>query len=145
MQYAFLTASLTVIGGIIVFTAGQLISKFIIEPLYSQKKVIGQIADLLIFYANVYSNPGLGKPGHLDLASEKTRKLASELVARTVAIPFYRVWNKLSLVRSLKEAREAQRHLIGLSNATHSGDSLKNDSRMRKIQDSLGIATEFRE
>lgn len=145
MQNVFLTASLTVIGGIIVFTSGQLISKFTIEPLYNQKKVIGRIADLLIFYANVYSNPGTGKPEHLKAASEETRKLASELVARTVAIPFYRLWNKLGLVHSLKDVREAQRNLIGLSNSTYKGDPLVNASRTKKIEDSLGIPTEFRE
>src|SRR5688572_8306196 len=47
-----LTSSLTILGGIIVFVAGQVVTKFIIEPLYEQSKLIGEIANSLTYYAN---------------------------------------------------------------------------------------------
>lgn len=36
-----LTSSLTVLGGVLVFVTGQLIVKFLIEPIHELKKIIG--------------------------------------------------------------------------------------------------------
>lgn len=52
-----LTSSLTILGGILVFVIGQVVVKFILEPLHEQAKLIGEIANSLIFFANV--GPGL--------------------------------------------------------------------------------------
>lgn len=46
------TSSFTILGGIIVFVVGQVVSKFIIEPFYEQSKLIGEIASSIIYYAN---------------------------------------------------------------------------------------------
>ncbi|MCJ7635467.1 hypothetical protein MUP77_24145, partial [Candidatus Bathyarchaeota archaeon] len=55
-----LTSSLTIFGGIVVLTMGQIITKFFIEPIHEQFRLIGEINDSLIYYANVYCNAGFG-------------------------------------------------------------------------------------
>lgn len=38
-----LTASVTIIGGVIVFVMGQIVSKFFIDPIQDLKKLLGEI------------------------------------------------------------------------------------------------------
>lgn len=52
-----LTSSLTVLGGVITFVIGQLVIKFLIEPIHNYMKLVSEIADTLILYGNV--GPGL--------------------------------------------------------------------------------------
>ncbi len=52
-----LTSSLTIFGGVIVLVIGQFVSKFVIDSMYEQSKLIGEIANSLIYYANV--DPGI--------------------------------------------------------------------------------------
>jgi len=54
-----LTSSLTVLGGVLIYIIGQIISLFFIEPIHEQKKIIGEVDDALGFYANIYCNPGV--------------------------------------------------------------------------------------
>lgn len=53
MSDIFLTSGLTILGGIIIFVGGQIVTRFIIEPFYEQFKLIGEIANSLIYYGNV--------------------------------------------------------------------------------------------
>jgi hypothetical protein len=46
--------SLSIIAGITIYVFGQIISKFFIESIHEQKKVIAEINDALIFYANQF-------------------------------------------------------------------------------------------
>jgi hypothetical protein len=82
-----LTSSLTIFGGILVFVIGQVVVKFIIEPLHEQAKLIGEIANSLIFFANVGAVSalisvyleelqGISKQNDLD---EPVRKLVTEI------------------------------------------------------------------
>ena len=48
-----LTSSLTVMGGVIVLVVGQIVVKFLLEPFQNHRKLIGEIANSLILYANV--------------------------------------------------------------------------------------------
>lgn len=47
------TAALTALFAVIVFVAGQLAQRFILEPIQEQRKIIGEIAFSLLFHANV--------------------------------------------------------------------------------------------
>jgi hypothetical protein len=53
MGTAILTAAVTVITGVIVYVAGQIVSKFLIEPYQEYRKVVGEIVFALVFYASV--------------------------------------------------------------------------------------------
>ena len=52
-----LTSFLTVFSGTVVFVAGQNVSRFFIEPIHEQRRLIGEIAYVLIFYAPFYAIP----------------------------------------------------------------------------------------
>ena len=140
----FLTSSLTVVGGVLIFVIGQIIEKFLIEPIHEQSNVIGEIADSLIFYADLYSNPGIGKPEEMDEASQALRRQASRLMARTHAIRCYWLMQLLRIVPKHKDILKARQNLIGLSNSIHRNDpglSEVNDARRREIEESLRIRT----
>ncbi len=134
-----LTSSLTVCGGIFLLVAGQIITKFFIEPIHEQFRLIGEIADSLVFYANVYGNPGFGDPERMSKASDKLRQQASQLRARTNAIRGYQLWQFLRIVPKREGVMEASRNLIGLSNSIHQGDPKTNNEREKAIIEYLRI------
>jgi len=43
------TSVFTIIGGVVIFTAGHIVLKFFIEPIQEMDKVRGKICDTLIF------------------------------------------------------------------------------------------------
>ncbi len=118
----FLTASITIIGGFVVFVFGQIAVKFFIEPIHLQSKTIGEIADSLIFYANLYSNkpeiPDL-RSSERDEAEKILRRQASLLISRTHLIKPYGIFEKLRIVPNRTVVKEASRNLILLSNSIY--------------------------
>lgn len=50
LEKIFFTSALTIFGGVLVYVIGQVTSKFLIDPIHEQKKLIGEIGDSLIFY-----------------------------------------------------------------------------------------------
>lgn len=52
MADIFATSGLTIFGGIVIFVGGQILVKFLVDPFYEQSKLIGEIANSLIYYAN---------------------------------------------------------------------------------------------
>ena len=110
-----------------------------VEPIHRLRSLIGEIADSLVFYADIYCNPGYAKKELCDEASETLRRHASQLKARAYSIPWYRLWALMKLVRKKTEIEEASAELIGLSNSVHRGDGVENDERRRRIEELLGI------
>lgn len=131
---------LTAFFGIVVFVAGQVISKFLIEPIYERRKVIGSIADALIFYAPLIAHPGdpdseIDKISALNerIETENTlRQLSCSLMAKTCAIPWYK---KLSFQTIL----DSYRHLLFLSNSVVKGHASENQERVLQIKKLLRI------
>jgi hypothetical protein len=141
LEKIFITSFLTIFGGVVVFVLGQIITKFFVEPIHDQFRLIGEIADSLIFYANLYMNPGSGKPEKMDEAAQKLRQQSSQLRARTYAIRWYELWEFVGLVLKRTDVMEASHNLMGLSQFVHQGDALKNEERRREIEKRLGIKT----
>lgn len=147
------TSSATIIGGLVLLILGELVVRFVIQPLEEQKKLIGEIADALIFFASVYSNPPLRLPGSRDttprmhpedgspwhVAGERTRQLAAQLRARTYVIPAYRALAALRLAIARPRVEEASNKLIGLSNQIIRGDGAMNYLAANEIRDLLRI------
>jgi hypothetical protein len=143
LEKIILTSSLTVVGGIIIFVLGQLIVKFFIEPIHEQATLIGEISYALTFYANIYSNPGLGKPDDMYEASQTLRQLASRLRATTRAIRWYGLWQLLGIALKQKALMDVSTDLIGLSNGIYQGDPRVNNDRRERIKSALGIKYEI--
>lgn len=76
---------LTVVSGVVVFILGQLIVQYFFRPAQRYKEIKSKIAYLLIYYANVYSNPAVRDVEYkesyyrdIDEASMELRKAAAD-------------------------------------------------------------------
>ena len=129
----------TVVTGVLVFVASQLFLKLILEPIAGQKRAIGRIAYLLIYHADVYSNPGSINP---ELVAESRRTFArpaSDLQATSALIPFYRQCAAIRLVLPHESIDRASRDLIGISNSALSSHREEIGERCRQIEEALGL------
>lgn len=79
-----LTSSLTIIGGVLVFVAGQLVVKFVIEPIQELKKTLADIHDSLVFHARPILS-SFGKEDWDNTAQDILRKLSCDLSSRIEA------------------------------------------------------------
>jgi hypothetical protein len=139
---------LTAVGGLLIVVVGQLIQKFIVEPLQEFAKLRGEISEVLIFYANANADmidhyitkieeaQELPEPEReikrnrykdiifnhwrrRDDASVILRKYSSQLLARASAIPFYWLFSLIRCVPRKNNISPAASGLIGLSNSMH--------------------------
>ena len=112
---------LTVISGVLIFVTGQILIKFFIEPYQDQCKLIGEIADSIIYYANIICSPtngkGLSKDKLIEYqeAKDDLRQKSSMLRSRTHLIPAYDYLSKIKLVISKKDIDIASRNLMAIS------------------------------
>ncbi|HVO22479.1 MAG TPA: hypothetical protein VMW56_02505 [Candidatus Margulisiibacteriota bacterium] len=130
-----LTSSLTVIGGVLVFVAGQSLGKFVIEPVHDLKKLIGEVRYALVFHAQAIHTP-VGDRTREDMAAETLRRLSCDLRSKVGAIPFYRLWSTIScgFLPSKHDAFAASTELLGLSNSVHQPDRARNADRVADIE-----------
>ena len=135
-----LKIALTAFGGICVFVLGQILSKFFIEPIYEQKKVIGQIAHYLSFYAGQITSPGKDDvEGIKTKASNQFRQLSCELKSKTYCIPLYRLWSVTGFIIKNEKIQECHTALIFISNSLFTGKQKENRDKMEKIKTILKI------
>ena len=102
----------SVLGGTFVYV----VTKFIFDSILEQKKVIGEIANSLIFYANVYTNVMSKEEALCREALEKFRKLASSLTSSIHTIPSYSIISKTKIIVDKSIIVSVIKELIGLSN-----------------------------
>jgi hypothetical protein len=130
----------TILTGVLVFTMGQAVLKFLFEPLQEFRRTVSEIAHALIEHASVYANPGVGEAQKLKEVSGALRNLSSKLYAQMHLTPKYRYLSKVLCFPSEEAVSEAATNLIGLSNSVFaSGDGSVNASRANKIRRALKI------
>jgi hypothetical protein len=163
-----LKIAVTVLGGVTVFVIGQLIVKFLIEPIHDHKKLVGEIAATIIFYSNVgagmeqyyydqikaidmsddpqkqividrYKDLLKSHWARCDEASITLRRQATELLGKTHAVPCYRFFSRIKQVPKLDHLTAACSELIGMSNSTHGED--RYGSRIETIIRLLNLRT----
>ena len=133
---------LTIFSGVTVFVAGQVFLKLVIEPVHRFKATVSDISYALVYYADIYTNPGVtGEERETD-AKQKLRTLSSELNAATYLIPKYE-WARLFFgLPQRDKVVEAAGTLIGLSNSLHDSKfnrGMVNFGRYQKICTNLNI------
>lgn len=130
-----LPSLLTIAGTVMVFVAGQLLAKFIIEPIHDLKKILGEIDYSLVLHAPAIHTP-IGKEEAEIKAQEVLRKLSCDLRSKIGAIPLYQLWASIScgFLPPKKKANEAAKHLMGLSNSVRKEDRSKNSDIADKIR-----------
>ena len=130
-----------VIAGLVAIVGG-LSWHWVSRPIHEQCRLIDEIAVSLIFYANLYSNPGSGKREQMDEASKVLRQQASQLRVTTHSIRLYKLWQFLRIVPKQADVIEASKALMGLSNSIHQGDPMVNYNKRKKIKKWLRIRTD---
>lgn len=140
MYNRFIISSITVIMGVLVFVVERFVEKFCIEPIHSQKQIIGEISNDLIFYANKYSNPLDKLNPDYNEASDNFRRLSSLLSSKTSIIPYYQIFESLHLVLPKNDIQNSVRLLIGLSNSFYTYGADENGNRgMRNVNNANTI------
>ena len=117
-----------ILAGVIIYVAGQIIVKIIIDPVQELKRVIADIAFKLIYYSHVYriapSADGSASgedaqrniaPEKLEQAADEYRKLASMLNAGYRLVPFYAVAKLLFFLPKEADLIEARNELLEMS------------------------------
>lgn len=147
----FQTPGLTILGGVIIFVIGQIILRFIIEPILELNRIRGEIAYSLIFYANVYRN---ARPEYTDLREDTKmrddvqkifREQASRLCPKASIIPWFKIWELLKIVPKFQNVTAAAEELIGLSNSIHDVKMEFNGIRREKIANLLDLKINLRD
>ena len=129
----------TVLSGVFVLVIAQIFIKLVLDPIAEQKRAIGVVAYALIYYSNIYSNPGVSARTADDQASSKLRDASSQLLAATSLIPRYRIWSRIGLVLPRASIDTACSNLIGISNST-SPDHVQQIHELKKaIAEALRI------
>jgi hypothetical protein len=116
-----LTSCFTIMGGLVVLVGGQIMERWFIEPVHAVRMAVGRIRHSVLYYANIYMNPGTARPDLLDAASSALRTHAAELGAAADAVPWYGLFSFLRAVPRRKAVDDAVKALIGLSNTVYSG------------------------
>jgi hypothetical protein len=134
-----LTSTFTLFGGVVVFVLGQVAVKFFVEPIQEVWRTIGEIADSLMFYADLHANPGPFAREKRMVASESFRHQASQLKGRMNVVALYRLWAFLHFLPKKSGIDKACRGLIGLSNSLFDNDTKGNNEYVQQIWEGLGI------
>jgi len=136
----------TALLAVLAFVVGQAILRFVVEPIQDQRRVIGEIAYALLFYANVYHLDQFNRPdeqrrAELEEARAALRGLAGRLQASLWTVPVYDAWALIGWVRKKGDVLTATRELTGWSNSLYGGKTSEmRDKRRRIIADALGIS-----
>ncbi len=116
-----LTASFTLIGGVVLLVITQILTRFIVDPLVDFRRLLGEVGHTLVFYSNYFYNASVmaSKPEFQE-ATRQCRTLASRLRSFSNAVPLYATLARLRLVPPHADVYKASAALIDLSNTTSS-------------------------
>ena len=123
----------TVISGVLIFVIGQVLLKIFIEPVQELLRALGQVKYCMIFYANIFCNPGVAEPAKMNQTVDELRLSASKLQGAIHIVRFYRLWALLKIIPSKKNLDQVSSELIGLSNSIHDGKCAENVGRRETI------------
>ena len=111
----------TILPATLVFVLGQIVMRFVLEPIQEQARTVGRIAFCLLAYADL--SPDKHKIDRLDEASRALRELAAQLRASRRVVPLYPLFDFLRCVISKPVLLESSAALIHWSNALYHGDA----------------------
>jgi hypothetical protein len=121
LETILVTSMLTIFGGVVVFVVGQLLSKFVIEPVHELRKAIGEVRYNLLFFAPDILTPIGRTRESCDKVRDALRKNSSDLYIRSEAIRFYPLasWVFRGSVPRREKVADAAKWLRGLSTYMH--------------------------
>ncbi len=93
-----LTSGTTILGGFLTFVIGQIVVRFIIDPVVSFKETLGEISYLFLSYQDKITNSHATKE-----TIQEIKKCSGKLLSKKHAIPFYFVTRGLFGLPNEKE------------------------------------------
>ena len=147
LEKIFITSAVTILGGVIIYVAGQLVSKFFIDPLHDLCRVVGEVRFNLAFHGTTIHTP-IGRSNEAsDKAKTALMTSSCELITKLHAIPIYRASRLLSfgILPIRKSVEDAAVQLRGLSTYVHQeGEKASNsidviNKRVEKIEKLLNL------
>ena len=117
LEKILLTSASTILGGVIVFVIGQLVSKFLIEPIHELRKAVGEVQFYLAYYAPIIHTPISRDKERSDKAYDAIMRTSCDLLTKADAIPLYRflprrfVLPKQNIDRAAADLRAVTTHL----------------------------------
>ena len=147
LERILLTSALTILGGVVVLVIGQLLSKFLIEPIHELRKVVGEVRFSLAFHGPTILTPISRTPERSDKACDALMKCSSELLVRSEVIPSYSFvsWVSCRFVPEKRRVADAAKCLRGLTTYLHETEDKANahldeiESRIQRIERNLGL------
>ncbi len=133
----------TAFFAVFVFVIGQVLQRFVLEPIQEQRRLIGEVAHALLFYAD--RDPkgvelGTFTVADLHEASRHLRDLAGRLRSSIFFVPYYDTMARRGWVPARGHVLEAAAALTGWSNGVlRSSESSDNRTRQKLIAEKLGI------
>jgi hypothetical protein len=128
--------AVALIAGLFGVVIGQAL-RFYSDLLVDLRQAIGDVAEALVYYANIYSNPGIDdfREKYVE-ATDALRRCSAALRARLYAVPphAYRLYALLGFVPPREQVRGAAQELIGLSNGMRGMSPLENHNRATAIR-----------
>ena len=115
------TTLATIIPATLIYVIGQILTRFVLEPIQDQARTVGRIAFCLLAYADL--QPETHKTDRLEEASRALRELAAQLRASRRVIPAYPCFELVRFVISKRVLLESCAALIHWSNAIYHGDT----------------------
>ena len=146
LEKIFLTSFLTVLVGVVVFVIGQLLSRFLIEPVHTLKLTIGEVRYNLAFYAQEIMTPASRTEQRSDAARAALLKSSCDLQRHAEAIPVYGFCRCLFAIPKHKAVADAAKWLRGLTTYLHETGEKANShvsevqSRIDRIEKTLNIS-----
>jgi hypothetical protein len=142
-----LTSAVTVLGGVTVYVAGQLLSKFFIDPVQDLRKAIGEVRFNLAFHAPEIHTPIGRTEERSDRARDALMKSSCDLLAKLQAASLYDFWASMSrdVLPPRKAIEDAAVQLRGLSTYVHETGEKAHDAldviskRVTRIEKLLGL------
>lgn len=134
-------------AGVTVYVIGQLLSKFLIEPVHELRKVVGEVRFNLSYHAPTIHTP-IGRSEETSGAARKAlMKSSCDLISKLHAVPGYFLFRHLSfgVLPNRKDIEKAAIQLRGLSTYVHEKGEKANSNiesvnkRVSKIESLLRL------
>ena len=137
-MHTFSADVFTVISGVIIFAASQLVQKVYIDPAQQLKRTIADITATITIYANTGSK--FVMQDRQVQATDAFRKAAGTLRGDASIIPQYKLWRLLAHLPPYQNIQKASSRLIGLSNAVGDGDDIRFSEWLAEVHSLLSGA-----
>jgi len=135
-----LTACATLIGGVLLMVATQIVTRCIVDPLVEFRRLIGEVAYTLILHSEwLFNASATGDRPEFQQAKDDCRRLASRLHSLSAAVPLYGLFVDLGAVPERSKVDEAASALIGLSNTRADTPAQVTQQRYDTISTALRI------